>query len=298
MIDISDIHMIRVVTELGSINKAADALNMSQPTLSKKISRLEQKIGIEFFNRDSAGMVATPAAEFLIREGNDLKQQLQAIEHRLTLMSDMIGGTVRVGVGPIIEQHMLPKVLLDFADRDYPFKISVTTMAGDVLLKQLMKGQIDLAVGPFMDEDVPDGIDAPLKTADKLVVVVRKEHALAKLDSATVDDLARFKIITPNIPKSLGSRVIEYIGTGFQPTITCENYTMAKTIVNHSDYVTVGPEHMFHNEFASGELVKLELPYQIEWHSLCLVKPENLLMPVIKEVVDLFGQYMEPTRPL
>ncbi|MGI2029612.1 LysR family transcriptional regulator [Endozoicomonas acroporae] len=294
MIDISDIHMIKVVTEVGSINKAAEILSVSQPTLSKKISRLEKKVGVELFNRDSVGMVPTEAAKFLIKEGNGLRAQLQVIERQLELMSDMVGGTVRVGVGPIIEQQLLAKVLLDFAERDYQFKISVVTMSADVLLDQLKKSKIDLAVGPFVHSDVPDDIVAPLKTSEKLVVAVRQGHDAVGRQVEDLQAISNYKIITPNIPASLGGQVMVYLENAeLEPDIICESYTMAKYIVMNSDYVTAGPESLFLNEFASGELVKLEFPYDIYWQSQCLVKPETLLMPIVKEVVDLFAQYMD-----
>ncbi|WP_422449629.1 MULTISPECIES: LysR family transcriptional regulator [unclassified Endozoicomonas] len=294
VIDISDIHMIKVVTEVGSINKAAEILSVSQPTLSKKISRLEKKVGVELFNRDSVGMVPTEAAKFLIKEGNGLRAQLQVIERQLELMSDMVGGTVRVGVGPIIEQQLLAKVLLDFAERDYQFKISVVTMSADALLDQLKKSKIDLAVGPFVDSDVPDDIVAPLKTSEKLVVAVRQGHDAVGRQVEDLQEISNYKIITPNIPASLGGQVMVYLENAeLEPDIICESYTMAKYIVMNSDYVTAGPESLFLNEFKSGELVKLEFPYDIYWQSQCLVKPETLLMPIVKEIVDLFAQYME-----
>ena len=294
VIDISDIHMIKVVTEVGSINKAAEILSVSQPTLSKKISRLEKKVGVELFNRDSVGMVPTEAAKFLIKEGNGLRAQLQVIERQLELMSDMVGGTVRVGVGPIIEQQLLAKVLLDFAERDYQFKISVVTMSADVLLDQLKKSKIDLAVGPFVHSDVPDDIVAPLKTSEKLVVAVRQGHDAVARQVVDLQAISNYRIITPNIPASLGGQVMVYLENAeLEPDIICESYTMAKYIVMNSDYVTAGPESLFLNEFKSGELVKLEFPYDVYWQSQCLVKPETLLMPIVKEVVGLFAQYMD-----
>ncbi|WBA84235.1 LysR family transcriptional regulator [Endozoicomonas sp. GU-1] len=283
VIDISDIHMIKVVTEVGSINKAAEILSVSQPTLSKKISRLEKKVGVELFNRDSVGMMPTEAAKFLIKEGNGLRAQLQVIERQLELMSDMVGGTVRVGVGPIIEQQLLAKVLLDFAERDYQFKISVVTMSADALLDQLKKSKIDLAVGPFVDSDVPDDIVAPLKTSEKLVVAVRQGHDAVARQVVDLQAISNYKIITPNIPASLGGQVMVYLENAeLEPDIICESYTMAKYIVMNSDYVTAGPESLFLNEFKSGELVKLEFPYDVYWQSQCLVKPETLLMPIVK----------------
>lgn len=294
VIDISDIHMIKIISEVGSINKAAELLNVSQPTLSKKVGRLEQKIKMELFSRDNVGMIPTQAAKLMIKEGAGLRNQMANIERQLELMANLIGGTVHIGVGPIIEQIMLPKVLLDFAEQNYHFNLSVVTLSQQALLNQLRKGDIDLAIGPFTDDDVPDEYLAPLKASDKIVVAVRKGHELSKLNSVTLDDFGQHKVVSPNIPKSLGTQVSALIKNApIQPSIVCENYHLAKTIIANSDYVTAGPESLFRSEFASGELVKLDFPVEVLWHSKCLVRPETLMTPVVQEIVNIFSQYME-----
>jgi len=294
VIDISDIHMIKVISEVGSINKAAELLNMSQPTLSKKVGRLEQKVKMELFSRDNVGMVPTQAARLIIKEGEDLRTQLSFIERKLELMANLVGGTVRIGVGPIIEQIILPKVLLDFADQDYQFKVSVVTMSQQGLIKQLSLGEIDLAIGPFSDDEIPDEFAAPLQTSDKIVVAVRKGHALCNKERVTLESFSQYKAVSPNIPKSLGTQVVSLLqNASLEPDIICENYNLAKTIIANSDYVTAGPESLFRSEFASGELVKLAFPVEVLWHCKCLVKPQTLMTPVIEEVVNIFSQYMD-----
>lgn len=285
--------MIRVISEVGSINKAADLLNISQPTLSKKVSRLEHKIQMELFSRDNAGMAPTEAAKFLLREGDELRTQLSIIERKLELMASQVGGIVKIGVGPIIEQIILPKVLLDFSEQDYQFKISVVTLSQRALLDQLKRGEIDLAIGPFADDEVPDEFSAPLSISDKIVGAVRVGHELASRDTIQLDEMTRFKSVSPNIPKSLGHQVMALIkGFKLEPNIICENYSMAKSIVANSDYITAGPESLFRTEFARGELAKLSFQAEVFWHCKCLVKPEILLSPIVKEVVSIFAQYM------
>ena len=76
MIDISDIHLVQVVSEVGSMTKAAEQLHISQPTLSKRISRLEQKLKMALFYRDTGGMVPTEAAKLLTQKSHKLTSQL------------------------------------------------------------------------------------------------------------------------------------------------------------------------------------------------------------------------------
>jgi DNA-binding transcriptional LysR family regulator len=293
VIDISDMQIIKAIAEAGSINKAAEVLSMSQPTLSKKVSRLEQKIKLELFVRDNTGMLPTPAARFLINESENLTVQLHNLERQLELMAGMVGGVVKIGVGPITEQFLMSKVLLDFAERDYKFKISVVTMAVDSLIDQLVSSQIDIAVGIFSKDSVPEGCLTPLKVHEKMVVAVRNGHELAKQSAINLHELLNCKSVLPRMPKSLG----ENLGSAqlvreVKPDITCESYSMARLIVANTDYITIGPESLFHKEFLSGKLVMLELEEEIDLQFICLVKPESMKMPIVKEVVGIFAQYM------
>lgn len=295
MLDVSDINMIQVISEVGSINKAAEILCVSQPTLSKKVARLEQKINLSLFYRDNSGMHATEAAKLLLSESENLKQQLAVIERRLELMANLVGGNVKIGVGAIVEQDILPKVLLDFAEQNYHFGITVVTLSAEGLLEALKNSQIDIAVGPFSQDQLSLEITSTHKKSDKLVVVARAGHELQNKKNISLAEVMNHKVISPNVPKSLGNQVVDALsGEVIKPTIINDNYSMAKTIVSNSDFISVGPESLFHAELNSNKLCSISFDKDIVWECRCLVKPEILLVPIIKEIVELFGQYMEP----
>lgn len=296
MIDVSEIHLVQVVSQLGSISKAAEQLHLSQPTLSKRISRLEQKLKMALFYRDTGGMVPTEAAKLLTSKGHQLTSQIAQLERELALMANLHGGMISVGVGPIVEQDILPKVLLDFVEHEYNFKISTVTMSSEALLENLQTGKLDIAVGTFGEEDVPSNFLAPLKYSNRFVGVVRSGHELSTRTKVHLNELMAYKNISPSIPKNLSFKASLLMkDRDFSPRIACESYDIAKRVVLNSDYVTSGPEILFRNEFINGQLVKLELESDLVWECRCLVKPEHSLAPAIQEIIALFAQYMTPT---
>ncbi|OUS27619.1 hypothetical protein A9Q99_14360 [Gammaproteobacteria bacterium 45_16_T64] len=297
MIDISDVHMIKVVTELGSINRAADVLCMSQPTLSKKISRLEDKINLKLFSRQNSGMTPTSAANLLMRKAPTLESCLQSLERELELMAGMVNATINIGVGPIVEQIILPNVLLDFVEKDLPFKISVVTESPETLLKQLEGSEIDLAIGPFKSDKIGEQYNAVLGAEEPLVIAVRPEHPLMEWVGHRDfgRQLSEYKFVSPNVPQQMGVGFLDTLAEfDISSTIVSDNYSLAKTIVCNSNYATAGPVSLFRSEFERGQLSKLTFPKPIMWHCSCLAKPEILLSPAVAEVVQLFSQYMSP----
>lgn len=297
MIDVSDIRMIKMITELGSINRAAEVLHMSQPTLSKKLSRLEDKIGLALFIRNSSGMVATLAAKRLLIEGQDIESRLINVERQLALMANKIGGKIRIGVGPIVEQLIVPDVLLAFAQKQHHFRIVITTESPSELIQQLSRSQIDIAIGPFNPLQLDEEFTAVLTKSEPLIAIVRAAHPLAEQTTVSHEHLKRYRFISPTMPKKMCSEMFELQRSAeIKPHIVCDNYTMAKTIIAKSDYITIGPESLFSREIQEGHLAKIELPTNVLWRCHCLTKPETLSTPAVKEVVSIFSQFMTPTK--
>ena len=71
--DIRDIELIEAVHKTGSLSKACIELSISQPTLSKRLARLESTLGAELFFRYSTGLVATPVAEYVLAESHQAR---------------------------------------------------------------------------------------------------------------------------------------------------------------------------------------------------------------------------------
>ncbi len=65
MVDISDFNMVEAICSTGSLTKAAEALFVSQPTLSKRLARLEDELGAKLFHRAPSGLRPTSIANFL-----------------------------------------------------------------------------------------------------------------------------------------------------------------------------------------------------------------------------------------
>ena len=122
---------------------------------------------------------------------------------------------------------------------------------------------------------------------------MRPCHPLSELKQASLEDVINYKVVTPNVPKSMGKQVIALLqGRKFEPDIICEDYAIAKSIVMNSDYATIGPEPLFCQEFRRGELIKVNFTRDVKWHCCCVAKPETLKAPIVKDVIDIFAQYM------
>ena len=65
--DLSDIKLIKTIVDTGSISLASQHLNLSQPTVSNRLARLEHSLGMQLFHRLPRGMTPTTTAEYILR---------------------------------------------------------------------------------------------------------------------------------------------------------------------------------------------------------------------------------------
>ncbi|ARU56817.1 LysR family transcriptional regulator [Oleiphilus messinensis] len=295
MLDSTDINMVQVISEVGSISKAAEMLNMSQPTLSKRLARLESSLGLSLFHRYNGGMLPLHAANFIMENGIQVQSKLNSIHRHLKMLSNLEEGTLNIGVGPIIEQIYFPKVLLDFTEETSNVRITLTTDSGERLLQLIQEGSIDVGIGPFRKSDIPEDLISRSVQSANIILVCRSGHPV--LDDikgngvVSLLDLSKYPNIGPSTPDSYKEHLPEEFKK-FRPLITCENYMSSKSIVSCSDYITGGPEILFEKEIRNGSLVKIPTNFTMQWSSFCIVRPESINIPSVKKFLDIFSSYL------
>ena len=177
--DIRDIELIEAVHRTGSLSKACVELSVSQPTLSKRLARLERTLGAELFFRYSTGLVATPVADYVLAQSHQARAQLRDIKRHVELMTSLDSGELRLGVGPIVEQLMLPQVLSRFLETTGDVSVSIVAEDDQTLLKLFADAELDIIVGPFSaSEQSTDHIRGFEMVSDHIVAVVRASHPL------------------------------------------------------------------------------------------------------------------------
>ena len=147
--DIRDIELIESVHSTGSLSKACVELSIPQPTLSKRLARLESTVGGELFFLYSTGSAATNVADYVLAQSHQARSQLRDIKRHVELMTSLVSGELRLGVGPIVEQLMLPQVLSRFLETTGDVSMSIVAEDDQTLLRLLADAELDIIVGPF-----------------------------------------------------------------------------------------------------------------------------------------------------
>lgn len=295
MIELQELRNLDALARHASFNKAARALHMSQPALTKKIRRLEDRLGVTLFHRSPRGVQPTAFGAYLLENGRDLIEQSEILQRQVQMMAGMELGELKIGVGPAIEQDLLSDVLARFVSKHGQVTVNILVDSAAHLLTLLKDGQLDIAAGAFDPVDSFGDLEAVPLMHQNLVFAARPGHPLlanrAPGEAVKLRDMLAYPLATPEIPTS----VRKWLQDGqADPTadlklgIRSENYGLLRTAVSASDQITGGPHRLFDDDFATGRLVPLPLGEKRTLDLSVVARPEAMHAPPVKRIREIF----------
>ncbi|WP_321959024.1 LysR family transcriptional regulator [Burkholderia cenocepacia] len=194
--DTRDLEYLLAVERHGSIGKAADALGLSQPALTKAMQRLETQVGVTLFERTASGMTPTPAgARFVARaqrialEFDDAMQEMRAIRGGEQ-------GVVRIGYSPTVPTALVLGACRQLIGERPAAKLRLRCRLARELLDLLTAGELDLVVAPAPPQ--PDPTLARVELfSDRLSVLADEAHPLQRKRGLTLADLVDQEWLLP-----------------------------------------------------------------------------------------------------
>ncbi|WGS47861.1 LysR family transcriptional regulator (plasmid) [Burkholderia sp. JSH-S8] len=191
-----DLEYLLAVERHGSIGKAADALGLSQPALTKAMQRLEAQVGVTLFDRTANGMQPTPAgAQFIARarrialEYDDAMKEMRAI-------SGGEQGLVRIGYSPTVPNGLVLGACRQLILERPAARLRLRRRLARDLLDLLAAGELDLVVAPE-PQQTRDALTVVELFRDRLSVLADDAHPLQRKRGLTLADLAEQEWLLP-----------------------------------------------------------------------------------------------------
>lgn len=210
-IDPRHLTLVLAVTRHGSFNRAAEALGISQPALSKSIALLERRIGAKVFERGPHGSTLTPVGQVVALRGENLEHLLRRMSNEVVKATRQEAGSLVIGATPSTMLGLVPDAVIQLIERFPSIKVTVIEGLDDRLSPRLSNGEIDLLVGPIFGLERSDSVIAETPIAeDQFFVTLPRGHPKAKALSLSVADLLDERWLLPN-PGSTFYRSIESV---------------------------------------------------------------------------------------
>lgn len=233
--DIRILQYFLAVAREESITRAAEALHMTQPPLSRQLKDLENEIGKQLLIRGSKKVTLTEDGMLLRKRAEEMVALMEKTRAELSSFDKTIGGEIHMGSGETEAVSTIAKVAKDL-QRDYPL-IRYHIYSGDAehITERLDKGLIDfgLLVEPF-DIEKYDFIRLPVK--DTWGVLMQKDSPLAEKDSICAEDLWDKPLIISH-QTSLSNEMIAWLKRDISQLNIVATYDL---LYNASRFVKMG----------------------------------------------------------
>ncbi len=202
-----NLHHLRVfaaVAERGGFSRAAVALRLSQPAVSKSVGELEREVGLALFDRAGRTPRLTEAGSALFVRARELFGVERLAEEEIGALRGLERGLLRVGASTTIATYFLPRLLARFHNEHPGVALRVVSANTRAVARRLLEGRLDIALveGPVMH----DRISIVAWREDELVLIAPATHRLVRRRRVVAADLVGEQFILRE-PGS-GTRVV------------------------------------------------------------------------------------------
>jgi len=289
--DIRHLRNMLAVMEEGSLGKAAQRLNISQPALTKSIQRLEQHLGVPLFDREARGMKPTFYADSLRGYAKAACVGMAEAESQIASLRNGTEGIVTVAGPPLIVTELLPQILVRLSQERPKLQIRVVARNKD-LFTGLLEGQFNLVVAMLYNEVPKQGLSKQWLFDDRLVLIMRPDHPLAKRRKVKPSDLLDQKWVFPDSDTWSHKRLALYFEqaglTVPRPRIESRNPAFLKSVVMMSDHVGMIAKLGVEKELAKGLLKCIEIDSPLMLRPIGIVGRENEpVSPAMKSFIRI-----------
>lgn len=153
--ELRELRSLVILSEVGSITKTAEQLNLSVAAIHKQLKMLESELGVRLYEKVGRQLRLTQAAEVIIPHIKNLFTHYDASICALKEWKGLKGGAVRIGSGPTMSSYILPSLLENFRRKFPNVELSIETGTTPDLAESLARGALDLAFLVSLDQLEP-----------------------------------------------------------------------------------------------------------------------------------------------
>lgn len=259
------LHTFVAVAQQGTLGRAAETLNLSQPALSKTLNELEQLTGTRLFERGRLGAQLTVPGEQFLTHAVKVLDALNTAGQALNRKEDASADVVRVGALPTVALGILPAAIGRFHQQQKSTSLQVATMNNTMLLAGLKSGEIDLGIGRMSDPELMGGLNYELLFLESLKLVVRPGHPLLQ-ETITLSRVMEWPVVVSpkgTVPRQNAEALLQSQGCKMPAgCIETLSASLSRQLTVDYDYVWFVPSGAVKEDLRQATLVSLPVPTQ------------------------------------
>lgn len=221
-----DLHQLKYFQKLATIlhfTKTADELSLSQPALSRSISRLEQELGVPLFERKNRGLILNSYGEIFLLHVNRALWQIAEAKQEITNMINPDHGTISLAFIQPLGSSFVPNLIGAFQKQKPEIKFHLTQDTSKKILSQIESAEVD--IGFCIAQEPIEGLSSLPIMNQELFLIVHKDHRLSGKDQVDLCEVADDPFVLYKPETSLHDMVEKLCrDAGFHPKMSFEAF--------------------------------------------------------------------------
>lgn len=159
--NLQQLKYIMAIDRFRNFAKAADACNISQPTLSAMLMKLEEELDVRIFERSNKMVTLTAVGEKILRQAQTVVMETDRITEIVREEKGALSNAFSLSVGPTIAPYLLPKFIKHYREKYPSVALSISEMKANFMLDALLRGELDAGIA-IADNVRPGILEIPL----------------------------------------------------------------------------------------------------------------------------------------
>ena len=280
-----DIEIFRTVMTSGSATRAAKVLGLSQPAVSMALRRLEERAGLELFQRPGGKLQPTQQAQALLAEVQRHFVGMDVIEQRIRSLKQFGAGRVRIAAFPGLGTGFVPRVLADLAAAGTRSMVSLQVMGSQDVRSQVLRDEVELGIAA---QDISTaGVEHALFAHYFGVVALPPGHALARSSVITPRQLSRHPFVALHPDDAVSLRldaICRAHGVQLQTVVeTSYTFSLCELVRNRIGVALVNPVTAV--DYLDAGLVFRPFSERLEFTALTMWPAGRPLSPFVRQML-------------
>jgi len=293
-----ELRLIQHALALGrtrNFARAADALNLTQPSLSRSIAILERELGVQLFDRTRTGVEPTAYGRLLLGQGEALLGREAELRRQLQLLAGLEAGYLVIGAGPYASETSVATAVVRLMAAHPRLRIQIVTTSPLEIVEKVLAGQFDIGVADVGNSD-ERRLCLQAFEPHEVHLACRPGHPLAGRRNVTLEQVLAFPLVsslvrgdaatTASAGGALGG--IDPDTGDFTPAIHVNSVSLARRIARDTDALAPGTMAMLAPDVNAGRLtlVDFHLAVMQTRYSLLYLR-DRTLAPAAVAFVDI-----------
>ena len=261
MRDLNNLLAFLAVAEYGSINRAALALNVSQPALTRTIHQFEGTLGMALFSRSSKGVRLTRFGERLADHARIIRAEAKNIDATVLQAKTAERRSVHIAVVPQQPLPIFARALIDIVEDEPEIHCCVNVRGSGEAMELLKRGEADMVLGPLLVNGAASLVTQDALFYDDNGIYCSVNHPIANKKHVSLNELLKEKWVLGPRGSEATTRIDDiFVNHGFSPPpihLEVDEVSARRVIVGQSNFISAFHSHHLLST-GTGEVVQIK----------------------------------------